>query len=954
MKGIGKRIIAVLLVLELLFAPVLPVWAEEVLLETEPDFEQEFFTDQEETLPEATEFTEATEATEEAEATEETPQTETFAETEPSEEPDAAEETEPPEENKTPEAADIPQETEAILETEVSEEPEDTQVPEPSVPKTVAEILAAEPGEEMLVLEGTVVFAAGIQAVLQDSTGGIRLSFSQTPELVPGDVIRVSGRRSGGFAVADFEKTGTGPLPAVEASLEEGRSGVRILVKGAVLGRNSLTQRGITCSMTGTVPADLEIGQRVDAWGVMLDGVFYADTLVLSENQEPPETGESLDGNWNFYFGQLHAHTDISDGAGTVEEAFAYARQVEHLDFFAVTDHSNSFDNAGQGSVAADGSTISREWAAGKEAAAAVTDENFVGIFGYEMTWQEDRAIGHISTFGTPGWQTREQEGMETLEGYLDALAAAADSVSQFNHPGMAYGDFGNFAGYNAQHDTRIHLLEVGSEGGFRAYDAYTVALDAGWHLAPSNNQNNHNGNWGDAGQVRTVVLAEELTEAAIYDAVRHYRVYATEDRDLKILYRVNGRIMGSVMGDAPALTAEILVEDGSGDAVGRVEVVTDGGTVASFLTTTESRGEYTLALPTGGSYYYLRILRDGEIAAVTAPVWVDRYEDLGIADLTADVEKPEQGTETLLTLSLFNNESIPFVVESVTFSVGSQVIDTLSVPDGVAPVGEWQIPLRYSQANPGTVTITATVTGSIGGLPRSYQKQITLHFQAPAARELPVGEVRQGNLGEAYRIRGYVTAGTANSHNTFPGSIYLQDATGGIEVRDFTAAGIQVGTPMEIEGILRSAGGNLVLAMTDYTILDEDFYRFAPRTMSNETAMNYETHGGSLLQIEGSVVSITYTPDKKGVARFTIRDIVGDLATVVIESDITSGVYGTNELASEVKNTRTVRAIGLLHMDEYGTTVLRVRNCDEVAYVPPRKDPTNPKTGDWLAWLKF
>ena len=54
------------------------------------------------------------------------------------------------------------------------------------------------------------------------------------------------------------------------------------------------------------------------------------------------------------------------------------------------------------------------------------------------------------------------------------------------------------------------------------------------------------------------------------------------------------------------------------------------------------------------------------------------------------------------------------------------------------------------------------------------------------------------------------------------------------------------------------------------------------------------------------------------------------------------------------MKNTRTVRAIGLLHMDEYGTTVLRVRNCDEVAYVPPRKDPTNPKTGDWLAWLKF
>ena len=156
----------------------------------------------------------------------------------------------------------------------------------------------------------------------------------------------------------------------------------------------------------------------------------------------------------------------------------------------------------------------------------------------------------------------------------------------------------------------------------------------------------------------------------------------------------------------------------------------------------------------------------------------------------------------------------------------------------------------------------------------------------------------------------------------------------------------------MEIEGILRSVGGNLTLAMTDHEILEEDCYRYVPRTMAHETAMNYASHGGELLQVEGHVVSVTRTPDGKGVARFTIRDIVGDLATVIIEDGIGSGAYGTNELASEVKTKRTVRAMGLLHIDEYGQTVLRVRNCDEVVYVPPRKDPTNPKTGDWLAWF--
>ena len=199
---------------------------------------------------------------------------------------------------------------------------------------------------------------------------------------------------------------------------------------------------------------------------------------------------------------------------------------------------------------------------------AAVTDETFVGIFGYEMTWQETLAIGHISTFGTPGWQTREQPGMDTLEGYLDALAQVPGSVSQFNHPGPFYGEFYNFSRYNAQYDQRIHLLEVGGEGDFTAYRYYTKALDKGWHLAPSNNQNNHRGSWGTENGHRTVVLAKELTESAIYDAVRNYRVYATEDADLEILYSLNGVLMGQTMAAATDLTARVVLEDPTDAAI--------------------------------------------------------------------------------------------------------------------------------------------------------------------------------------------------------------------------------------------------------------------------------------------------------------------------------------------------------------------------------------------------
>ena len=175
-----------------------------------------------------------------------------------------------------------------------------------------------------------------------------------------------------------------------------------------------------------------------------------------------------------------------------------------------------------------------------------------------------------------------------------------------------------------------------------------------------------------------------------------------------------------------------------------------------------------------------------------------------------------------------------------------------------------------------------------------------------------------------------------------------------GIQIVDFTDQGIQVGTPIEAEGIVLQRGGNRILALTKYEIPQEAFHRYAPGIVSNKTATDYEANGGELMQIEGSVVSVTRTANEKGVSRFTVRDIHGDLATVMVEDGIGSGAYGVNELASEVKTKRVVRAIGLVHRDEFGQTVLRVRNCDEVVYVPPRKDPTNPKTGDWLRFLEF
>ena len=204
-------------------------------------------------------------------------------------------------------------------------------------------------------------------------------------------------------------------------------------------------------------------------------GTAYLKTYSIAGGCEPGEVTqviftEEFDLDWNLYFGQLHAHTDISNGAGSVEEAFQYASQVDGLDFFAVTDHSDSFDNADMGAIDADGADISADWAAGKQAAASVTNGDFVGLFGFEMTWPEDKQLGHISTFNTPGWQTRDQADFENvptaLENYYKALTSVPGSVSQFNHPDTVHGDFERFDHYSPQYDAAVSLLEVAGEDG--------------------------------------------------------------------------------------------------------------------------------------------------------------------------------------------------------------------------------------------------------------------------------------------------------------------------------------------------------------------------------------------------------------------------------------------------------------------------------------------------------
>lgn len=497
----------------------------------------------------------------------------------------------------------------------------------------------------------------------------------------------------------------------------------------------------------------------------VLDGCKDSETTTCNYTLRENE-------NYNIYFGQLHAHTDYSDGAGTCDQAFDYAKNTaKQIDFLAITDHSNSFDNADKASLS-DGS-MSTEWVEGHNLADKYTDSTFVGLYGFEMTWSN--GLGHMNTFNTTGFQSRTQKEYTTystaLSNYYTTLKTDTGSISQFNHPGTTFGDFSDFAHYDEDIDSLISLVEVGngegaigSDGYFPSYEYYTRALDKGWHVAPTNNQDNHKGYWGDSNTARTVVLADSLTRENLYDALRNMRTYATEDNDLEIQYTLNGEIMGTILDQTPD-SAEIKVslKDPTDSSIGKVEVIVNGGLSIATENVTTNAAELQFSLPADYSYYYIRVTQPDKDTAVTAPVWIGEVEAVGISDVSTTAALPVKDEALDVNLGLYNNEATDLEVNAIEFSVDDKVIHTVDLNKAgltsVPAYGTKEYSFNYTHNGTGGVNINVTVNATLNGVDKVYKGVLQLTYVAPS---MVTNVVIDGTHGNDY-VTGYYGANMGN-----------------------------------------------------------------------------------------------------------------------------------------------------------------------------------------------
>ena len=335
------------------------------------------------------------------------------------------------------------------------------------------------------------------------------------------------------------------------------------------------------------------------------------------------------------------------------------------------------------------------------------------------------------------------------LEAYYDTLNANPETISQFNHPGDTFGDFMDFALYDPVIDNQITLIEVGngegaigSSGYFPSYSYYTRALDKGWHVAPTNNQDNHKGNWGDSNTARSVVLSDGLSEEAIYDAMKNYRVYATEDNDLSILYSLNGNAMGSILDEQEKIhiTAEISdPTDTAGET--KVEVIVNGGQTLAEKTFTGGSATVEFDnLSTGYGYYYLRVTQADKNIAVTAPVWTGESVNAGISNTSSDVAMPIRGDEIQISSQIFNNLSDDMTVTSLTYKMEGQTepfhtADAAAIGEngviGARASYEYSFPYTADQA--GGFNINAELKATIGGEEYTFTDVLKLSVSDPS-----------------------------------------------------------------------------------------------------------------------------------------------------------------------------------------------------------------------------
>jgi hypothetical protein len=359
--------------------------------------------------------------------------------------------------------------------------------------------------------------------------------------------------------------------------------------------------------------------------GVYRAQAYDPKTGVILTESNPMEILAADDKRPAVYWGQIHCHSEQSDGTGRFEDIYYNSRDEGCLDFAAGSDHAEYFSD--------------NEWLWMQDVSNRFNEEGrFVTLNGYERAGDQ----GHWN-FYTSADRLELFRGMN-MDPRKNTLQSACERVS--DRANVVAGPHVHHGRYSFEYKSGVQCFhELYSMWGNYEKLTYEI-LNKGAVIGVTGGGDNHEARGGFScadpeGQGTTphtfapglkwetgltAALMPRLERKGLIRALRERQTYATTGPRILIDFSASGVSMGGeckVGGDAPTITAIVH----GVCQIARVEIIRDGQTAQSIQGDGRDMTVNWLdrAVGTGRHWYLLKVIQTDQEMAWTSPIWVSR-----------------------------------------------------------------------------------------------------------------------------------------------------------------------------------------------------------------------------------------------------------------------------------------------------------------------------------------
>ena len=292
---------------------------------------------------------------------------------------------------------------------------------------------------------------------------------------------------------------------------------------------------------------------------VLLIGGVLTPTAAIADDEDHPQLL-----GLTHYTGELHSHTGLTyteQGGNTPTDVWTYIQANSDLDFYAATEKAGQHGRQQRRRVhrrrltrrsPPSGATCSPRRTPGTRRTtswSACPARRSAGRTSPTDTSTCSTRSGCIDAqYLGAGWtESKVGQTEHDLLAFYARLKQDPDAIAQFNHPSpTGYGTFQDWHHLDPQLDAQIEMFEY-KQNDAEYLQTWHDALDAGWHLAPTWNGDEHGKSFDD-NPARTGIWATEHSLAGLYDAMHRRSLYASFDVDATLAMIANDKMMGSIL----------------------------------------------------------------------------------------------------------------------------------------------------------------------------------------------------------------------------------------------------------------------------------------------------------------------------------------------------------------------------------------------------------------------